>query len=294
MRIESIRKSLSNVMINHIILDVDGVLVGNKKGFNFPKPNLKVQQKLFNLQNEGKSVTLCTGKGWYSLEKILSDIGLEGNHVADGGGIVGKLEMTSDTLIVNTIGKKEINELYEESLKNSLFLELHTLDGFSVDKSANKTYVKTHESILETKATILESIRDIGDNVVKAVLIYMLDEKNKVKNIQKSLSNLTFSFSSHPLFEEIEIAIITRNDISKETGIKSVAEIDSIDFSEALAVGDNISDWQFMHLCKYVATLENGKEALKEKINKKHNSEGFIGPHVNDNGILKILKYFNI
>lgn len=47
-------------MIKAIIADVDGVIVGNRRGVNFPLPNKVVMQKLKDLHKKGIPIVLCT------------------------------------------------------------------------------------------------------------------------------------------------------------------------------------------------------------------------------------------
>lgn len=49
-----------------------------------------------------------------------------------------------------------------------------------------------------------------------------------------------------------------------------------------------------MQLCKYVATLENGDDKIKQLVKTKGEGNYFIAPHINDNGIFDILNYFSI
>jgi hydroxymethylpyrimidine pyrophosphatase-like HAD family hydrolase len=57
--------------IDWIILDVDGVLLGDKQDFNYPHPHNKVIEALAAIRKSGVQVTLCTGKPSYSLDKIV-------------------------------------------------------------------------------------------------------------------------------------------------------------------------------------------------------------------------------
>jgi hydroxymethylpyrimidine pyrophosphatase-like HAD family hydrolase len=65
-----------------------------------------------------------------------------------------------------------------------------------------------------------------------------------------------------------------------------------IPLTEVLAIGDTLSDWNFMNLCKYVAVPANGQDALKELAKTKGEGNYFIGPSVDENGIINILDHF--
>jgi len=66
-----------------------------------------------------------------------------------------------------------------------------------------------------------------------------------------------------------------------------------IDLDHFLGVGDSVSDWQFIYLCKYAGAMGNASEELKELVRSKKD-DGFIGGDVNNNGILEIFKYYKL
>jgi hypothetical protein len=47
-----------------------------------------------------------------------------------------------------------------------------------------------------------------------------------------------------------------------------------------------------MKHCKYVATLENADEKIKELVKTKGEGNYLVAPSVDKNGIFEILKYF--
>ena len=55
-----------------------------------------------------------------------------------------------------------------------------------------------------------------------------------------------------------------------------------------------VTDWNFMELCGYAATLENGSEEIKRFVKTKGEGRFFIAPHVDENGVLAIFKYFSL
>ena len=83
--------------IQGIILDVDGVIVGEKIGFNSPDPHTDVIKKLKELRNKGVSISLCTAKPHFSIGKIISDAQLDNYHIADGGSVI--INPISNTIV---------------------------------------------------------------------------------------------------------------------------------------------------------------------------------------------------
>ena len=98
--------------IKGIILDVDGVIVGEKIGFNSPNPHTEVINKLRELREKGISISLCTAKPHFSIGEIIQSAGLDNYHITDGGGVI-------INPINNSIVKKHIldKELVKKILK---------------------------------------------------------------------------------------------------------------------------------------------------------------------------------
>ena len=75
-------------MMKAIITDVDGVIVGKKRGVNFPLPNYKVIRKLKKIRAEGIPVVLCTAKSNFAILEIVKKANLLNPHIADGGALI--------------------------------------------------------------------------------------------------------------------------------------------------------------------------------------------------------------
>ncbi|MEK7557255.1 MAG: HAD hydrolase family protein, partial [Patescibacteria group bacterium] len=65
-----------------------------------------------------------------------------------------------------------------------------------------------------------------------------------------------------------------------------------ISFANTLGVGDSSSDWQFIELCQYGAAVGNASEELKKLVTSKGKEFSYIGPTVDENGIIDILNHF--
>ena len=92
--------------IKGIILDVDGVIVGEKIGFNSPNPHTEVINKLRELREKGISISLCTAKPHFSIGKIIKDAKLDNYHIADGGSVI--INPINNTIVKKHIIDKEL------------------------------------------------------------------------------------------------------------------------------------------------------------------------------------------
>jgi hydroxymethylpyrimidine pyrophosphatase-like HAD family hydrolase len=62
---------------------------------------------------------------------------------------------------------------------------------------------------------------------------------------------------------------------------------------EMLGVGDSLTDWDFIGICGYAGAMGNAVDDLKTLVMSK-GKNGYVGKHVNENGILDIFKYFEL
>ena len=105
--------------IKAIVLDVDGVIVGDKAGFNAPYPPTEVINKLKQMREKGIYVILCSAKPYYSVKKIVDDAQLNNIQTALAGAIlidpsnltVVKKHVINNEIAVNLV-KKFLTKFY--------------------------------------------------------------------------------------------------------------------------------------------------------------------------------------
>ena len=74
--------------IKGIILDIDGVIVGEKIGFNSPSPHPDVISALKQIKSKGIPISLCTAKPHFAIKDIIENAELDNLHITDGGGVI--------------------------------------------------------------------------------------------------------------------------------------------------------------------------------------------------------------
>jgi len=114
-------------MIKAIILDVDGVIVGEKIGFNSPYPHPDVINRLKSIKQKGISISLCTAKPHYSIQKIIDDAGLNNLHVTNGGGVV--IDPIDNIMLKkHIIDKEQSKKVIKQYLDNNVYIEFYSVD----------------------------------------------------------------------------------------------------------------------------------------------------------------------
>lgn len=278
--------------VKAIILDVDGCIVGEKIGFNSPNPNIKVVERMRKLNIP---VILCTAKPHFSIKSIINDCQFNNYHITDGGSVL--INPIEDEFIKKYIIDKEIaKEVVKAYLKNNIYVEVYTTDDYIIQKESVSHITPKHTHILQRNPKIVDDlILECENDGITKIMPIALDEVDK-ENVEKVFNelktDLTLSWGIHPVALPLQFGIITAPGISKKQGAIDILNKLKISFDNVLGIGDSKSDWQFIEMCKYRATLENGNVSLKELIKSKQNEFYISDKNVDENGIIDIIDYF--
>jgi len=278
--------------IKGIILDIDGCIVGEKIGFNSPEPNIEVIRKLKYLRESGIPIILCTAKPQFSVWSIIDACKLNNYHITDAGGV---LINPIDNEIVKkyTIDTKDAQKVLSMCLENNIYTEIYTTDDYYIQKNQVCEITNKHKHILQKEAKVVGNLINQSQKLeITKIMPVALDYKDKERVIslfENLGTKLSLSWGVHPVALPLQFAIVTAEGISKKQGAIDIAQKLNISFENALGIGDSTSDWKFMSMCKYAGAMGNASEELKELVKTKGGNFGFIGGHVDENGILEIL-----
>ncbi len=280
--------------IKGIILDVDGVLIGGKKDYNWPNPNPQVIQTLKSLRANGMLISLCTGKGTFSIKSIVEEARLDNVHIGDGGAIV--IDFLHNKVIdQHIIEKNTVRKTVALLQQQKIYVELYTKDGYYIQKDFVGDKTAKHKAILNKDPNIVSSLVEISDqlNIVKIMPIANdeLDKQRIIDLISKETKELPLQWGVHPTALPYQFGIITAKGISKKQAAQVISKYSKIPLNEMLGIGDGMSDWNFMEILGYAGAMGNGSQELKNKITTK-GEYGFIGKSVDENGVLDILRHF--
>lgn len=281
--------------IKGIILDVDGVIVGNRQGYNWPDPHPDIINALRTLRKQGIFVCLCTGKGTFAIKNIVEMAHLNNLHIGDGGAIV--VDFLSNSVIQKHVIELQlvdvIIELYQ---KNNVYLELYTLDGYYVQKNSVSTITQKHAAILYKEPILVDSLRDAAKQLeVVKIMPIAIDEEDKQRLISLFIpycKTFSFQWGVHPSALPLQFGLITLQNISKKEAALTISRSIGVALSDMLGVGDGMTDWQFIELCGYKGAMGNSSSELLNLV--QTNKNGFVGGEVNDNGLLGIFNHFKL
>lgn len=283
-------------MIKGIIIDVDGVIVGEKIGYNSPHPHPDVTARLKDIESKGISISLCTAKPHFAISKIISDAGLRSLHITDGGAVIID-PLDNEILMSHAIGKTEAKQVLAAYLQAGVYTEVYTVDEYVIDKSQQSKLTETHTHILQCpprlSGALLTDIESLDITKVMPIATDKADKARLETVFAPFADKLTLSWGVHPVALPHQFGIITIRGISKKQAALQIAEHNGVIPNELLGIGDSTSDWQFIEQCGYAATVANGTSELKDLVSNK-GANGFVGGSVDENGVLAVLDYFKL
>ena len=282
-------------MIKTIITDVDGVIVGDKTGVNFPLPNEIVIQKLREIRKRNIPVVLCTGKFSFAIEEIIIRAELDNPHITDGGALIYN-PLRNQIIKQHIIDKNLAKKIVQLCIENNIYVEVYTSKDYFAQKNQVNKLTDKRIIILQKEHKIVDSLTDlISDIDTIKILAFIKDEshKSQIENLLKPFTNDINTIWSTVTFMLPAMAkLITVKGVSKKHASEEVMRNLNISFDDVLGIGDLPADWNFMNLCKYTATVGDIDQELRKKVKSKGEKNYLLAPSVDKNGILDIINYF--
>ncbi len=283
-------------MIKGIILDVDGVLVGDTQGYNFPEPHPDVIKRLAEIHQKNIPIVLCTGKGNFAIESLVKKANLTNPHIADGGSLI--INPLEKAIIKSApLHASLVKEIIQACMQKHVYLEVYATENYYVQKDQeNEQVTKKHSITLQKEPILPDDLEKAVDNREIINMIAIADNENDKKRVEEVLQpfskHVELVWTLHPSLLPNQFYLITAKGVSKKTAVEEVFLKLEIPLTEVLGVGDTMGDWSFMQECEYVGVMGNAPDALKQKAREKDNNKFYIGGPVEKNGILEIFDYF--
>lgn len=284
------------MIVKAIILDVDGVIVGEKTGFNSPYPHPEVVEKIKQIRLSGIPISLCTAKPHFAIDKIIKDSRLDSFHITDGGGVV--INPIENKIVEQNLLPGEIaSQLITDFINEGIYTEYYTVDEYVIQASQAGDITIKHEHVIQSPPRKTSSLAGSAKSAQITKIMPIAINESQKPTVEKVFNTykdqLVLSWGVHPVILPLQFGIVTAPGISKAHGAQVIAKTNNIPLKDTLGVGDSLSDWQFVGLCGYASAMGNAKQDFKDRVSSK-GENGYIGPSVDNNGIIKIFDYFGI
>ena len=279
--------------IKAVVLDIDGVIVGNLEGVNFPHPSEKIRKVLQNVHDTGIPVSFITAKPVFAAKENIKLVGIDNPHIANNGSTI--FNPIQDKIIHQIVFPSNDVLKIIQALPKYIYINLFSNYDYYLQKELKSSFTDQYTKIVE-REPVLADIESIAKTIpISKINIYAKNEKEKIE-IEKILSDFSeylVRWSTHPFISPIKILNLTARGASKRAGVEYLLRYLKVPEDEVLGVGDTIGDWDFIEICGYKAAMGNSTEELKEKIDTSDTRQ-MIGGHVNEDGIMDIFKYFGL
>jgi len=287
--------------IKAVVLDVDGILVGHKGGPNFPAPCPEIIDALRSIKAAGIPVILCTGRPFYTpaMELIVNVADLNNFHIGEMGCLTMN-PISGKILRCQTVSQGDCHRLVHQLLEENIVTNYFTPEKYFVQKN------QADDEISILLAASVEAhpveVESLEDNIKNLPILYVSGNSKKesarfaMENIYKNFSGkFNLLWGNNLFLADYHYGFFVPSGTSKSASLINLLGHIGISFENVLGAGDGIVDWDFMKFCGYRATLENAlPEVLKNMRATNDPARNFIGPGVDQNGILAAFRHFGL
>ncbi len=284
--------------IKLVILDIDGVIIGRRKGHNNPVPSGPVTDRILELQKKGIMVSYCTNRSFSGIGQILESTQSNGVHIVDGGAILFDAGKHAPT-VQHIIDPVDVSAAIDFSERHQAHIEVYILDRYFIQRSQSTSIiVPEHSRILGQEPEVVSSLADVATRYPVVRILAVLPDQQSSEQFTADWKSEGLSASLHwgvhPTLLPHQFGVITATGVSKKKGMCELLAQAGVSSDQTLGIGDWISDWEFMEECGYVGAMGNANDELKEKVKTKGDGHFVIGGDVDEDGILKILDHFGV
>ena len=251
-----------------IFIDIDGCLISD-----FGNVNADYYQALSDISEwvkrgdlgEGPTVRLCTARNINSVELMCNVLGIVNSFVIIGNGVA-LLNPTTRKIKLNPDITDKMKELFRKILRRRIPLILKRWSNLSVypGNILNIT--------LERESETTPDMEIIHREIRKGKMIKYLIRRRIIKIV---CSRYT-------------ISIVPRR-INKGSGVKFLADVDNIDLSQSLAIGDTSQDFSLFRQVRLIGCPANASDQCKRFVKERR---GRVSHFSCAQGVADIIKHF--
>ena len=245
--------------IKLLALDVDGTLVGET-----PEISPTVRHMVMRTQQAGIHICLCTGRSLAATRRYLDELQIKTPPVVFNGALVPDLRGQT-ALVKRTLPVALVKHLIARSREHDLYLELHTQNGFRVERLGLEG-----ERQVE-KLGIVPVVGPFGDlahsaYILKAQFVtHTTEQKDAVIALGRELgSQAMLSWGVSPGFEGHFINIMQPG-VDKQSSLDTLLTALHISWDDVFAAGDSPSDLGYIQRAGCGVVMGNAPEAVRRE-----------------------------
>lgn len=272
--------------MKYIFLDIDGTILSRKKGISH-----STIKTLHELKEKGHKIFLNTGRTKAELSDKFYEFNFDGFVCAAGSYIFVEDELVLRGIIEEENILKIVQKINELNLNFGLEGEEYTyFDEFALNR-----YYSLIEEFKNTEEPTDHPFHEyyIQPENVKSYSEYLENRTTINKMIVFSKNKDLFEILEKNLPKEVKLIkyedfgeiVLTEND--KFTGIEKVLEHYNADFSQSIAVGDSMNDYEMIKYAKLGIAMGNANDEVKAVAD-------YVTDHINEDGFRNAMIHFKL
>ena len=263
-------------MIQNIIVDLDGTLVGSE-GLIADC----VWQAIEKAQAKGIHFHISTGRpGFGAAKKIATRLNENSPHVFQHGAEISY--PSGKMLKVFSLPEARALEILEKSRERNIMLEIYSTTNLFIEDKGD--IIKTHAKSLGIPA-ITRDLEEVIKNEPVLRAQYILGKENM--DVLEQLTNddvvQGFGLAGLAKLNKYQFVSFTKSGVDKGLGVKTLAEELRFSLENTMAIGDSTGDVSMLDVVAYPVIMGNAPEELKEKYEQ-------VAGHVDKCGIVEVIE----
>lgn len=240
-----------------IVLDLDDTLLRNDHTISE-----RTKATLMEAQKIGVKVVLASGRPTQGMTTIAKDLSLDkyGSFILsfNGGKIINC--QTNEETFSSTLSLENIQELYETSRKQGVFI--HTYVGDEIITDQENPYTDIESQLTGLPIRVVDNfLESVTEPVVKMLMLEAPDKLGEAeKAIQAEMGQKYSIMRSKPFFLEF-----TELGITKGESLNQLIQSLGIKREEVIAIGDSYNDLSMIEFAGLGVAMGNAADAIKEK-----------------------------
>jgi hydroxymethylpyrimidine pyrophosphatase-like HAD family hydrolase len=228
---------------------------------------------------------------------MVEKLGIDGLHVGDAGATV--LNPISKQVIrADHLPKAPLRTILKELDRASIYVNVFTADAYYISKKNVSGFTDLYSAVADRSPVSVDDISALADKDVLKVNIDALADKDVsvIEDILKKNASLEIHigpWSLHPALGAARIKVLTKEGVSKYSGLRHLVDNLNLNLDEVLGIGDTVHDWEFIEHCGYRGIMANATDELKGKADFT-DPKTFLGGHVDEDGVITIFKHFKL
>lgn len=243
-----------------LVIDLDGTLIG-KEGL-IREDDIEA---IYRAYKTGIIVVLSTGRMPQACGIFLSRLPPGGLHIFYDGALVSEFPVNR-IIFKQGLKKEVVGEMISKALREKLYLELYTTEGYFIEDESKVTMIHTKLLGIRPETRNLTELLNEQEDIIKAGSILLPGDNRDIFNAFEKYfkGKLRFTHASSSVFPDTLFVNIVDSTVSKGYALVTLADHLNISLNEVVAIGDGENDIPLLTVAGLGIAMDNASQKVKE------------------------------